>query len=45
MEEGHLDHLIPLVRGGSDNPNNIAFACALCNWRKHARTPEEFATR
>lgn len=38
-----VDHLIPLVRGGSDGPENIVIACANCNFRKADKTPEEFA--
>jgi 5-methylcytosine-specific restriction endonuclease McrA len=41
--EGHFDHVIPLARGGSNDPENIVFACELCNRVKHTRTPEEFA--
>jgi 5-methylcytosine-specific restriction endonuclease McrA len=37
-----VDHLIPLVRGGSDGPENIVIACASCNFRKSDKTPEEF---
>ncbi|WP_371930116.1 HNH endonuclease [Bradyrhizobium sp. CCGUVB1N3] len=38
-----VDHLIPLIRGGSDGPENIVVACPSCNFRKADRTPEEFA--
>jgi 5-methylcytosine-specific restriction endonuclease McrA len=41
-QEGHFDHVIPLTRGGSDNPDNIVFACRACNWSKHDRTPDEW---
>lgn len=41
MSDGHFDHVIPLSRGGSDNPDNIVFTCPPCNWRKHARMPKE----
>lgn len=40
-QEGHFDHVTPLSRGGSDAPDNIVFACPECNWRKHARAPDE----
>jgi len=30
----HLDHIIPLARGGFDNPPNRALACAPCNLAK-----------
>ncbi len=40
--EGHFDHVIPLARGGSDNPDNIVFACRACNWSKHDKTLDEW---
>jgi 5-methylcytosine-specific restriction endonuclease McrA len=40
--EGHFDHVIPLARGGSDNADNIVFACPACNWAKHDRLPNEW---
>lgn len=38
----HIDHAIPLSRGGSDAWHNLVPACESCNLRKHAKTPEEF---
>lgn len=35
----HLDHVIPLSRGGSNWPANLRPACARCNLTKHARRP------
>lgn len=32
-----VDHIIPLARGGSDNPDNLALACFHCNRRKADR--------
>ncbi len=40
--EGHFDHIIPLVRGGSDSADNIVFSCRPCNWSKHDRTLDEW---
>lgn len=37
-----IDHQIPLSRGGSNWPSNLVPACASCNKRKHARTPQEY---
>ncbi len=34
------DHVVPRLRGGLDAWENVATACAPCNLRKGARTPE-----
>lgn len=39
------EHKIPLARGGTDNIENIAVSCMLCNARKGAKTAEEFLAR
>lgn len=39
----HLDHIIPLAKGGSNLPSNHQATCATCNLRKHSRDPIEFA--
>ena len=41
----HLDHRIPLVRGGAHAPDNVCLSCASCNLRKHAMTETEFLAR
>jgi 5-methylcytosine-specific restriction endonuclease McrA len=41
----HIDHVIPLARGGSNWIANIALACAKCNLTKSATDPIEFARR
>ena len=33
----HVDHVIPLVRGGSSDADNLALACVSCSLRKGAR--------
>ncbi|NVK54469.1 MAG: HNH endonuclease, partial [Alteromonadaceae bacterium] len=35
------DHIIPRSRGGRNNWQNVATACARCNHQKGAKTPEE----
>jgi len=35
--EIHLDHILPRIRGGSDDPHNLQAACAACNLRKGGR--------
>lgn len=38
----HLDHLVPVSRGGTNDPSNLAIACPECNQSKGAKTPWEF---
>lgn len=35
----HLDHVIPLSRGGDHSRENVKVACSQCNMRKGARIP------
>lgn len=43
-EDGHLDHLTPVARGGNSELDNFCFACDRCNQEKHAKTVEEYRT-
>ena len=38
----HVEHKIPLSRGGSDTKENLAIACPHCNFTKINKTMEEF---
>ena len=38
----HIDHAIPLSRGGTNWPANLRPACDSCNLRKHTKTAAEF---
>lgn len=38
----HLDHVVPLSRGGADGLENIVLACPSCNCSKKAKTGEEY---
>lgn len=36
------DHVIPISRGGSNDPENLVTACQRCNQSKHNKTPDEW---
>lgn len=38
----HIDHVVPLSRGGTNDDSNLCSACPPCNLSKHAKTPEEW---
>jgi len=38
----HLDHLLPLTRGGDHTKANLVPACMFDNLTKHDRTPDEY---
>lgn len=41
-DEIHIDHVIPLSRGGHHVAENVRVACAPCNLRKGAMTEDEY---
>jgi hypothetical protein len=36
------DHVMPVSRGGTDDPSNLVAACVPCNRSKRDQTPEEW---
>ena len=38
----HLDHVIPLARGGDDVADNLVLSCATCNLSKHRKLLSEW---
>lgn len=40
--EFHVDHDLPIARGGTDHWWNLQHSCAPCNLRKHTMTGDEF---
>jgi len=38
----HVDHIMPLAKGGTHEPNNIQILCPSCNVRKSAKDPIAF---
>ncbi len=41
--ERHIDHKVPLSKGGAHAVSNMCVACSGCNLRKHNKDVEEFA--
>jgi len=41
----HVDHIVPLVRGGGNGPENLVIACPHCNASKHDKLPHEWSDR
>ena len=39
----HIDHVIPLILGGSNGPENLVISCPTCNLKKRAAHPMDFA--
>lgn len=39
----HLDHIVPLARGGQHTDLNLQVLCSTCNHRKSAKDPIQFA--
>lgn len=38
----HTDHFIPLCKGGTNGPENIALVCQHCNQQKQSRLPQDW---
>lgn len=39
--ERHVEHVVPLSKGGCHTSGNLAIACVDCNLSKHAKNPAE----
>lgn len=40
----HIDHVMPIVRGGPNTDENVQLLCPPCNYKKNARHPLEYMT-
>lgn len=44
LREGHhVDHIVPLIKGGRNDKRNLQILCAPCNLKKAASDPIDFA--
>lgn len=41
-ESPHLDHTVPLAKGGAHSDDNVQLLCQQCNLSKGAKMPDEF---
>ena len=41
-EKYHIDHVVPIAKGGEHQAHNLAIACPSCNQRKGAKDVSEF---
>lgn len=42
LVDKHLDHYMPLSKGGTHSITNVVWSCAFCNLSKGAKLPEEY---
>lgn len=42
LDEFHMDHIIPLSKGGKNSDENIQLLCPKCNLKKGAKHPVDF---
>lgn len=44
MSDFHIDHKVPIAKGGVHGIENFALACMPCNQEKHAKDIDEYRT-
>lgn len=45
LSKFHVDHVVPLSKGGTNWPDNIVCACARCNLQKGSKMPQQFRSQ
>ena len=38
----HVDHIVPVAKGGQHAIENLCVSCSECNWHKHDKLPAEW---
>lgn len=42
LDKFEIDHIVPLIRGGSNFPDNLQLTCVFCNRQKGSKLPEQY---
>ena len=42
FDDGHIDHIIPVSKGGTNDRENLVYCCAFCNMSKGAKLLEDW---
>jgi len=42
IDDGHIDHIVPIASGGTNDRDNLVYCCATCNYEKWTRSLLEF---
>jgi len=43
LAEYHIDHVVAIVNGGGNGPENLQLLCPICNYSKHVKDPIDWA--
>ena len=43
LEKYHIEHIVPISRGGGNDPDNLVLACPFCNQSKNNKLPHEWS--